>query len=107
MDDLRLHRCHGLGNPAHAADRYVFVGNKPDFSKGQPSSEVGAATDAGDPDNFPLRSCMELISGALCIVNRSLSTKLAINIVSAPPSTAEGTVRLETPWANCTEPPTR
>ena len=59
------------------------------------------------PTTFPLRSCMELISGALCIVNRNLSTKFAINIASAPPRTAEGTVRLETPWANWTEPPIR
>ena len=88
---------HGLGNPTDAADGHVPVGDKPGVPERQPGSEVSAAADAGDADNLPLRSCMELISGALCIVNRSLSTKLAINIASAPPSTAEGTVRLETP----------
>ena len=40
------------------------------------------------------------------MVNKSLSLKFAINTASAPANTAAGTVRLETPWANCTEPPT-
>ena len=36
------------------------------------------------PTTLPFKSCSELISGALCMVNSSLSLKLAINTASAP-----------------------
>jgi hypothetical protein len=49
------------------------------------------------PTTLPFKSCSELISGALCLVKRSLSLKLAINTASAPANPAAGTVRLETP----------
>src|SRR5215470_6753378 len=97
MNYLRLHSDNGFGDPAHATDGYILIWDQPSFTESQTAGEVGAAADAETPTTFPFRSCMELISGALCMVNKSLSTKLAINIASAPPRTAEGTVRLETP----------
>src|SRR5678815_5315808 len=81
------------------------LSNQPGFAQCHPSGEIGAATKPGNADDLPRRSCSEVISGALCMVNRNLSLKLAINTASNPASTAEGTVRLETPWAKLTEPP--
>ncbi len=41
------------------------------------------------------------------MMNKSLSLKLAIKTASVPARATDGTVRLETPWAKCMEPPTR